>query len=152
VKYEASVRWADRMTFVGRADSNHLVPMDSGPEFGGDSSATKPMELLLVALGGCTGMDVVPILKKMRQDVAAVEINIAAERSEEHPKPYTSIDVEYVVTGRNLDEEKVKHAIELSQEKYCSVSAMLRKVCPVNYTWRIVVPDSATRTADATGK
>jgi putative redox protein len=87
--------------------------MDSGPEFEGDNAATKPMELLLVALGGCTGMDVVPILKKMRQDVTAVDINIAAERSEEHPKPYTGIDIEYVVTGRNLDEEKVKHAVEL---------------------------------------
>jgi len=126
------------MTFVGRAGSNHLVPMDSGPEFGGDSSATKPAELLLIGLGGCTGMDVVPILKKMRQDVTAVELNIAAERSEEHPKPYTRIDIEYVITGRNLDEEKVRHAVELSQEKYCSVSAMLRKSCPISYAVRLV--------------
>jgi len=138
MKHEANVRWAGKMTFVGRAGSNHLVPMDSGPEFGGDSSATKPAELLLLGLGGCTGMDVVPILKKMRQDVTAVELNITAERSEEHPKPYTSIDIEYVVAGRNLDEEKVKHAVDLSQEKYCSVSAMLRKACPVRYTLRIV--------------
>jgi putative redox protein len=138
MKQEANIRWAGKMTFVGRAGSNHLVPMDSGPEFGGDSSATKPMELLLLSLGGCTGMDVVPILKKMRQDVTAVELNIAAERSEEHPEPYTKIDIEYVVTGRNLDEERVKHAVELSQEKYCSVSAMLRKSCPINYTVRIV--------------
>lgn len=138
MKHEANVRWAGRMTFVGRAGSNHLVPMDSGPEFGGDSSATKPMELLLLALGGCTGMDVVPILKKMRQDVIAVEINIAAERSEEHPRPYTKIDVEYVVTGRSLDEEKVKHAVELSQEKYCSVTAMLKNACPIDYTVRLV--------------
>jgi len=96
------------------------------------------MELLLLSLGSCTGMDVVPILKKMRQDVTAVELNIAAERSEEHPEPYTKIDIEYVVAGRNLDEERVKHAVELTQEKYCSVSAMLRKSCPINYTVRIV--------------
>ncbi len=138
MKQEANIRWAGKMTFVGRAGSNHLVPMDSGPEFGGDSSATKPMELLLLSLGGCTGMDVVPILKKMRQDVTAVELNIAAERSEEHPEPYTKIDIEYVVAGRNLDEERVKHAVELTQEKYCSVSAMLRKSCPINYTVRMV--------------
>ena len=75
MKHEATVRWAGRMTFIGKAGSNHLVPMDSGPEFGGDSSATKPMELLLLSLGSCTGMDVVPILKKMRQDVTAVELN-----------------------------------------------------------------------------
>jgi putative redox protein len=138
MKQEAHIRWAGKMTFVGRAGSNHLVPMDSGPEFGGDSSATKPLELLLLSLGGCTGMDVVPILKKMRQDVTAVELNIAAERSEEHPKPYTKIDIEYVVTGRNLDAERVKHAVELSQEKYCSVTAMLRKSCQIGYTIRLV--------------
>jgi len=138
MKHEANIRWAGKMTFVGRAGSNHLVPMDSGPEFGGDSSATKPVELLLLSLGGCTGMDVVPILKKMRQNVTAVELNITAERSEEHPRPYTRIDIEYVVTGRDLDEERVKHAVELSQEKYCSVTAMLSKACPIGYTIRLV--------------
>jgi putative redox protein len=136
--HEANIRWAGRMTFVGKAGSNHLVPMDSGPDFGGDSSATKPMELLLVALGGCTGMDVVPLLKKMRQDVTAVELNISAARSEEHPMVYTKIDLAYVVTGRNLEEDKVKRAVDLSQERYCSVSAMLKKACPVNYTIRLV--------------
>jgi putative redox protein len=138
MKHEANVRWAGRMAFVGKAGSNHLVPMDSGPEFGGDSSATKPMELLLVGLGGCTGMDIVPLFKKMRQDVTAIELNLTAERSEEHPQVYTKIDIEYVVTGRNLEEDKVRRAIELSQEKYCSVSAMLKKACPVKYTVRIV--------------
>jgi len=140
MKHEANVRWAGRMTFIGKAGTNHLVPMDTSPEFDGDDSATKPLELLLVALGGCTGMDVVPLLKKMRQDVTAVELNITAERSEEHPKVYTKIDIEYVVTGNALEEEKVKRAVELSQEKYCSVSAILKKSCPVNYTVRIVTP------------
>ena len=138
MKYEATVRWAGRMTFVGKAGTNHLVPMDTSPEFDGDDSATKPLELLLIALGGCTGMDVVPLLKKMRQDVTAVELNITAERSEDHPKVYTRIDLEYVVAGRNLEEDKVKRAVELSQEKYCSVSAILKKSCPVNYTVRLV--------------
>jgi putative redox protein len=138
MKYEATVRWAGRMTFVGKAGTNHLVPMDTSPEFDGDDSATKPLELLLIALGGCTGMDVVPLLKKMRQDVTAVELNITAERSEDHPKVYTKIDLEYVVTGQSLDEDKVKRAVELSQEKYCSVSAILKKSCPVNYTVRLV--------------
>jgi putative redox protein len=138
MKHEATVRWAGRMTFIGKAGTNHLIPLDTTPDFGGDSSATKPLELLLVALGGCTGMDIVPLLKKMRQDVTALELNVAAERSEDHPRVYTKIDIEYVVTGRNLEEEKVKHAIGLSQEKYCSVSAMLKKACPVNYSIRIV--------------
>jgi putative redox protein len=138
MKQEATVRWAGRMTFIGKAGTNHLVPMDTSPEFDGDDSATKPLELLLVALGGCTGMDIVPLLKKMRQDVTAVELNITAERSEEHPKVYSRIDIEYVVAGRGLEEDKVKRAVELSQEKYCSVSAMLKRACPVNYTIRIV--------------
>jgi putative redox protein len=138
MKQEATVRWAGRMTFIGKAGTNHLIPMDTSPEFDGDNSATKPLELLLVALGGCTGMDIVPLLKKMRQDVTAVELNITAERSEEHPKVYTRIDIEYVVTGKTLEEDKVKRAVELSQEKYCSVSAILKKACPVNYTVRVV--------------
>ena len=146
--HEASVRWAGRMTFIGKAGTNHLVPMDTAPEFDGDSSATKPLELLLIALGGCTGMDIVPLFKKMRQDVTAVELNITAERSEEHPKVYTRIDLEYVVTGKALEEEKVKRAIELSQEKYCSVSAMLKRACPVSYTIRVI----GQRPTDSAGK
>jgi putative redox protein len=137
MKHEATVRWAGRMTFIGKAGTNHLVAMDTDSDFGGDSSATKPIELLLVALGGCTGMDIVPLLAKMRQEVTAVDLNITAEKSEEHPRTYTRIDIEYVVTGKDLAEDKVKRAIELSQEKYCSVSAMLKKACPVNYTIRI---------------
>jgi putative redox protein len=137
MKHEAAVRWAGKMTFVGKAGSNHLVPMDSGPDFGGDSSATKPMELLLLGLGGCTGMDVVSLLNKMRVDFTALEVNITADRAEEHPTVYTRIDIEYVVTGHGIDAEKVKRAVGLSQEKYCSVSAMLKKACPVNYTIRL---------------
>jgi len=138
MKHEATVRWAGKMTFIGKGGTNHLVPMDTTSEFDGDSSATKPLELLLIALGGCTGMDVVSLFKKMRQDVTALEFNISADRAEEHPNVYTKIDIEYVVTGRNLEEDKVKRAVELSQEKYCSVSVMLRKSCPVNYTVRLV--------------
>jgi len=151
MKHEATVRWADRMTFIGKAGTNHLVAMDTTPEFDGDDSATKPLELLLIALGGCTGMDVVPLLKKMRQDVTALELNVIASRSEEHPKVYTGIDLEYVVTGNALDEEKVKRAVELSQEKYCSVSAMLRKACPVNYTIRVIARRPAVSTAGSPG-
>ena len=141
MKHEATVRWAGKMTFIGKAGTNHLVPLDTTPDFGGDSSATKPLELLLIALGGCTGMDVVSLFKKMRVDFAGIEMNLTAERSEEHPNVYTKIDLEYVIYGRGIDEEKVKRAVELSQEKYCSVSAMLRKSCPVNYTWRVVAPE-----------
>jgi putative redox protein len=138
MKYEANIRWAGKMTFIGKAGTNHLVPMDTTAEFEGDGSATKPLELLLIALGGCTGMDIVPLLKKMRQDVTGVELNITAERSEDHPKVYTKIDIEYVVTGRGIEENKVRRAVDLSQEKYCSVSAILKKACPVSYTVSVV--------------
>jgi putative redox protein len=141
MKHEATVRWAGRMTFIGRAGTNHLVPMDTTPDFGGDNSATKPLELLLLALGGCTGMDIASLFKKMRVDFSGIEMNLTAERSEEQPNVYTKIDLEYVVYGRGVDEEKVKRAVQLSQEKYCSVSAMLRKSCPVNYTWRVAAPE-----------
>ncbi len=141
MQHQANVRWAGRMTFIGRAGSNHVVPMDSGAEFGGDASATKPLELLLVGLGGCTGMDVVPLLAKMRVEFDRLEMNITAERSEEHPKAYTAIAIEYVVTGRNVDEEKVRRAVAMSQEKYCSVSAMLRQACPITWRVRIQSPE-----------
>jgi putative redox protein len=141
MKHEATVRWAGKMTFIGRAGTNHLVSMDTTPDFGGDNSATKPLELLLLALGGCTGMDIASLFKKMRVDFSGIEMNLTAERSEEYPNVYTRIDLEYVIYGRGIDEEKVKRAIELSQDKYCSVSAMLRKSCPVNYTWRIAAPE-----------
>lgn len=140
MKHEAIIHWAGQMTFLGRAGSNHLVPMDSGPDFGGNNSATRPLELLLLALGGCTGMDVVSLLRKMRLPFTGLEMHVTADRADEHPTVYRKIDIEYVVFGHNLDEEKVRRAIELSQEKYCSVSAMLRKACPVTFTWRIEQP------------
>ena len=138
MNHEANIRWVGKMTFIGKAGTNHLVPMDTVPEFGGDSSATKPLELLLLGLGGCTGMDIVSLLRKMRVEFTGIEMNITADRAEEHPNVYTKIDIEYVIAGRGLDPEKVKRAVDLSQEKYCSVSAMLRQSCPVNYTWRVV--------------
>lgn len=125
------------MQFIGKAGSNHIVSMDAAPEFGGENSATRPLELLLVGLGGCTGMDVVSLLRKMHVEFAGIEMNITADKSEGPPSVYTRIDVEYVVTGRDIDEAKLKRAIELSQEKYCSVSAMLKKSCPVSFTWRV---------------
>lgn len=139
--HHANVRWAGRMTFVGRAGSNHIVPMDADSDFGGESSATKPLELLLVGLGGCTGMDIVSLLDKMRVGFSALEMNITADKSEAHPSVYTRIDIEYVITGRDIDEAKLKRAVELSQERYCSVSAMLKKACPVGFRYRIVAAD-----------
>ncbi len=126
------------MQFLGVSGSKHAVVMDTSPEHGGNETGATPMELLLVALAGCTGMDVVALLRKMRVNFNGLEIRIGGERQKEHPKVFTRIDLEYLIYGSDIKAAAVKRAIELSQEKYCSVAAMLRPNCPVNYTYRIV--------------
>ncbi len=135
---EAIVKNLTRMTFVGKSDSNHWVTMDVPAESGGDGAGTSPMELLLIALGGCTGGDVVSILRKKRVSFNDFETVITAERAEEHPRIYTKIHVEYVVTGSSISSQDVERAIELSMLKYCSVSAMLGKSSVITHSCRIV--------------
>ncbi len=134
---EARVRWVSDMQFVGVSGSNHAVVMDTGNEHGGNDTGATPMELLLVALAGCTGMDVVSLLKKMRVNFSGLELRVKGERRDEHPRIYTRIELEYVVYGKDVDEGAVKRAVELSQEKYCSVTGMIKATCPVSYTYRI---------------
>ena len=143
---KARAHWLEGMKFVGAGWSGHEVVMDAAADAGGAdvqehlrgrSTGARPMELLLVGLAGCTGMDVVSLLRKMRVPFVGLEFNISADKSEEHPSVFTAIRLEYVVRGRNVDPEKVKKAIDLSQERYCSVSAMLKKACPVEYSFRI---------------
>jgi putative redox protein len=129
--------WQGKMKFTGAAWSGHQVTMDAGTEVGGDDSAVRPMETVLIGLAGCTGMDVVSLLKKMRVDFTGLELNIRADKTEEHPHTFSRIDIEYVIRGPDIDPSKLERAIELSQDKYCSVSAMLRKHCPVNHSYRI---------------
>lgn len=132
-----NVKWIDSMRFVARTDSGHAVMMDTKEAAGGQETAPSPMEMILAGLAGCTSMDTVSILKKMRQDVAGLEVDVHSERAEEHPKTYTKIELRYTVLGTELDEEKVRRAIELSQEKYCSVSAMLRPKVEITYSYEI---------------
>jgi putative redox protein len=133
----AKVTFVDGLRFVATAGSGHSIVMDGDPEFGGMNSGARPMELLLVGLGGCTGMDVVSVLKKKRQDVSALEIDVTGEKADEHPKKYTSIRIEFLIRGRNISEEAVRRAIELSMDKYCSVKATLEGVAKVSYGYRI---------------
>jgi putative redox protein len=128
---DAKVTWKNGMSFTGVADSGFEIPIGTSVDHGGAGDGTLPMEMLLVALGGCTGMDVVSILEKKRQSVTNFEILIHGDRAEEHPKVYTSITVEYVVTGHAVDPEAVRRAIELSETKYCSVMATLRNTAKV---------------------
>jgi putative redox protein len=132
------ITWKGKMVFEGKTESGHSVSMDAKPEFGGEERGPRPMELLMVALGGCTGMDVISILKKIRIDLESMTINIDSEQATEHPKVFTKINIEYNFTGKNIKEENVKKAIELSQEKYCSVSAMLKEKAEITYKWNII--------------
>lgn len=137
------VKFVDGMTFIGKGESNHWVVMDGAETVGGSDAGTRPMELVLIALGGCTGMDVVSILRKKRVKFDKFEMKISGERAEEHPKVYTKIDIEYIIYGKEINPKDVEHAIELSQSKYCSVSAMLKKSgAQVNYFYKIIQPET----------
>lgn len=125
------------ITFVGKTDSNHWITVDGPEEFGGSNAAIKPKELLLLGLAGCTASDVISILQKKRAKIDDFEINITAEVTEEHPKVYSKIDLEYVFYGDDVDSKAVERAIELSMTKYCGVSAMLEKAMEINHTYRI---------------
>jgi len=122
---QVRVKWLDGFRFVATASGGHSLVMDSSKEAGGEGAGFRPIELLLVALGGCTGIDVVNILKKQRQKVEGLEIVVSGERVENPPRVYSKIHVEYIVWGKDIREKAVRRAIELSERKYCSVGAML---------------------------
>lgn len=134
---EAVVRHVKDLTFVGKAGSNHWTTIDAS-HHGSIPAATSPMELILVALGSCTGSDVVGILEKKRVRFDSFEIRVTAERAEKDPKVYTAIHVHYEVKGEDVAEKDLIHAIELSMTKYCSVSAMLKKTVALTYSHKIL--------------
>lgn len=137
---QAKVVLVDGLRFVGNADSGHSVVMDAPVSVGGGNTSQTPMELLLSALGGCTGMDVISILKKKKQNVSSLEVYVSGEKSSAHPKVYGKLHVEYVVAGTDISGSAVERAIALSLEKYCSVGAMLGKASEVTHSYRIVSP------------
>lgn len=133
----AVVKHIKGVTFMGKADSNHWVSMDGPEEFGGSNAGTRPKELLLLALGGCTGSDVAVILKKKKIKVDGFDIFLTADVQEAHPQVFTKINLEYVFYGKEIPVEAVERAIELSQKTYCSVTAMLQKSIEITHTFRI---------------
>jgi putative redox protein len=134
---QVKIKQVEGLTFVGKADGNHWVTIDGPKEFFGSEAASRPMELLLISLGACTASDVAAILKKKRVDVNKFEVNLTGERTEEHPKVFTKINIEYEFTGENLKNEDVERAIELSQNKYCPISAMINKTVEITYNYKI---------------
>ena len=139
---KAIIKQIKGCSFIGKADSNHWVAIDTPKESCGSDAASTPMELVLLALGGCSGADVVSILNKKKVSLNSFEINIDAERAESYPKVYTKINLEYVFYGKNIDPKHVERAIALSHEKYCSVSAMLKPTISITSSYKII--DSLT--------
>lgn len=125
-------------TFAAKGDSGHWVIMDAPKEIGGSSAGSSPMEMILMGLGGCTSMDVLSILVKMKEDVLDYKVEIFAENAEEHPKIYTKIKIKYYFYGNNLNGKNIEKAIRLSQDKYCSVSAMLKKSSEIDFSYEII--------------
>ncbi|MGE5399440.1 MAG: OsmC family protein [Ignavibacteriales bacterium] len=136
---KAYIKQVSGITFLGKTDSNHWVAIDGPEELGGSNAGIRPKELLLLGLGGCTGSDVVSILKKKRLSVDDFEMNISADVADEHPQVFTKIHIEFVFYGENIPSKDVERAIELSQTKYCSVTKMLEKAMPITYSYRIEV-------------
>jgi len=132
------VKWNGKRQFVGWDEVGHGVVMDSKPEFNGDGSGARPLELVLYALGGCTGMDIISILEKKRQRVTDFALNITGTQREDFPKIYTDITVEYVVTGIGVEPAAVARAIELSEDKYCSVKGMFGPDVRIETSYRVV--------------
>lgn len=126
------------MQFLGRTESGHAVVMDASSKVGGNNTGPRPMELLMVAFGGCSGMDVISILRKKKQDISKFEIEVHGEMAETTPHYYTALHIEYVVKGKDISEEAVKRAIELSLGKYCSVGATLGKAAKITHSYKIV--------------
>ena len=126
------------MLMVGKSHSGHSITMDGPIEIGGENLGVRPMEMLLLGVAGCTMIDVVTTLKKMRQDLSHCETRISAERANEHPKVFTDIHIKFIVKGKDLDSKKVDKAITLSAEKYCSASIMLGKTAKITHDFEVV--------------
>lgn len=136
------VKWVDNAMFVGETESGHAVVMDGPPEGGGNNLGPRPMEMLLLGMGGCTNYDVVSILKKSRQPIVDCVAEISAERADTVPKVFTKIHVHFVVTGREgLKEAQVKRAVDLSADKYCSASIMLGKAAEITHDFEVQIID-----------
>ncbi len=137
---KAVARWVQDVMFVGESGSGHAIVMDGAPEAGGRNLGARPMEMVLLGLAGCTGFDVVQILRKARQAVGGCVVEVSAERAEKPPKVFTRIHVHYRVSGEDLAEHQVRRAVSLSAEKYCSVSVMLGRSAEITHDFEIVPP------------
>jgi putative redox protein len=137
-KKTASVRWVDGLVFETQTESGHRGYLDSFPKEGETSKGPTPMELLLVAVAGCTGMDIVDLLRKKRLDIKGLEVQVTGTRAETYPMVYTELDVVYRVRGKNIPASAVEQSVKLSEEKYCSVGIMISKTAKINSRYEII--------------
>jgi putative redox protein len=136
---EAKAVWTSEMQFLGETGSGHAIVLDTPADAGGRGTGPSPMELVLLGLAGCTGMDIVFILKqRMKKPVTAVQVAVSGTRADEAPKVYTAIEITYRITGRGLELKDALRAMQLSSSKYCSVEAMLRKTAQIRARWELV--------------
>ena len=133
----ATVKWLDGAAFVGESGSGHAMVIDGAPTAGGRNIGPRPMEMMLIGLGGCSAFDVVLILRKSRQAVTDCRVELEAERADTAPRVFTRIHMVFVVSGSELRESAVRRAVELSAEKYCSATAMLRTSVEITHEYRI---------------
>jgi len=129
------------MTFTGTADTGFKVPLGTDPAYGGENDGFKPLELMAVSLAGCTAMDVISILQKKRQQVTGFEVRVQTERATDHPRVFTKIHVEYIVTGKGVDKTALERSIELSETKYCPAQALLSKAVEITHSHKILEAD-----------
>ena len=135
---KARVKWVENAAFLGESGSGHAVLMDGAPDAGGRNLGPRPMEMLLLGLGGCSAFDVVLILKRGRERITDCVVEIEAERASTDPKVFTDIRLRYLVSGRGLDRAKVERAVQLSAEKYCSASAILGKTARLSHSIEVI--------------
>lgn len=133
----ATIDWQDKLQFTGRADSGHAITIDGPPALGGENAGMRPMEMVLLGVGGCSAMDVMHILKKSRQAVTDCKIELDATRAETDPKVFTDIHMTFIVSGEDLSEKHVARAVKLSAEKYCSASIMLQASVNITHSHEI---------------
>jgi putative redox protein len=133
MKQKIETNWNGDMQFDVALSGGHILTVDAAPAVGGQDKGPRPKELMIASLAGCTGMDVISILKKMRVEIETFNISIEADMTEEHPKHYTKMHIIYQFKGRDLDMEKLKKAVELSQDRYCGVSAAYKKAMDLTY-------------------
>jgi len=135
---KANIAWQEGVSFLGQVGSGHSVLMDGAPEAGGKNLGPRPMEMILLGLGGCTAFDVVHIMRKGRQAITGCQVEMDAQRATEDPKVFTRIHLHFIITGKDLDSRQVERAINLSAEKYCSASMMLKATVDITHDYEII--------------